>query len=470
MKRRFVAAAAALVLTTLAAVTHAQVPATEPSAASPAPELAIPFERYTLDNGLIVIFHEDHSQPLVVTSLQVHVGSRDEKLGRTGFAHLFEHLMFMGTSRVPIKKFDEWMELEGGANNAQTSQDWTRYFDVAPSHALPLLLWMEADRFQTLGREITQEKLDVQRGVVRNERRDNVENTPYASADVRLPELLFPLGHPYHFDPIGSHEDLLAAEVGDVRAFFDRWYVPQNTSLVVAGDFDSKATRELVASYFGSLAGGPVPGRTAPPPAAPLGGVVRETLEDTVTLPKIIMAWPSPARFAPGDADLDLLASVLTAGKNSRLFSHLVYDQKIAQSVAAHQLPLEQGSYFAIEAVANPGVSLDALERAIDAELGPIASAPVSPSELARALARYELGFVSGLESLLERALQLNDYEQSRGDPGFTAADLARYRAATVSSMLAQARRTFDLEHRVILRVVPRKQEPAPSRKEEPAP
>ncbi|MCC6524236.1 MAG: insulinase family protein [Polyangiaceae bacterium] len=468
MRARAVATSAWLGLALgLATATTARAQAPGPSAAPADP--AISFTRTELPNGLTVLLHEDHTQPLVVVSLQVHVGSRDEKPGRTGFAHLFEHLMFMGTERVPVKKFDDWMELEGGANNAQTSQDWTRYYDVAPSHALPLLLWMEADRLEALGAQIDAAKLEVQRGVVRNERRDSYENEPYARADLRLPELLFPLGHPYHFDVIGSHADLVAAGVADVREFFARWYVPQNTSLVVGGDVDPATVHALVARYFGGLPGGSVPVRAPAPPPARLGGVVRETLPDAVTLPKIIMAWPSPARFAPGDAELSLAASVLGSGKNSRLYRELVYGQKLAQSVRAYQMSLELGSFFAIEVVAQPpdeGETLEGrlarVEQAIDRELARLAAEAPSAEELGRAEVGVEMGFVSGLQSLLGRVLTLNDYQQSRGDPGYLARDLARFRAATAEAVRAAAADTLHLDRRVILRVVPKAEDQAP--------
>ena len=370
--------------------------------------MKIPHQVRKLDNGLTVIFHEDHRQPLVVVNLNVNVGSRDEPAKRTGFAHLFEHLMFMGTQKVPEKMFDAWMEAEGGWNNAWTSNDRTDYYDVAPSHALPLLLWMEADRFGTLGSQIDQAKLDTQRGVVRNERRQQVENTPYGKAELELPGLLFPVGHPYHHPVIGSHEDLEAASVNDVREFFADNYVAPNLSLVVAGDFDADATMALVEKHFGTLPKKDRAERPTPAPVAELTGVVRKEMQDRVTLPKLVMAWLSPALYAPGDAELDLLSEIMTEGKASRLYKALVYDQKIAQNVAAYQGSMALRSHFNVEIVARPGATLEQLERAVDAELDRLRAEPVTAAELSRAKNQYEASFVRRMQSLSTLAAMLN--------------------------------------------------------------
>jgi zinc protease len=430
-------------------------PAQPGSAPYPADvKVDIPFTKTTLPNGLTVIFHEDHTLPFVAVNTLVKVGSHFEEPGRTGFAHLFEHLMFMGTARVPTKMFDAWMEREGGSNNAWTSEDRTDFYDVGPTRSLPLLLWLEADRFSSLGREMTQEKLDAQRDVVRNERRQTSENRPYGKVELRLPELLYPEGHPYHHPVIGSHEDLQAASVGDVKAFFAHWYVPNNASLVVAGDVDPAQVKPEIERLFGWMPRAEVP----PEPAAAtptLKGVVRETLADNVKLPKIVMAWHSPKRYAPGDADLDLLAEILQDGKASRLYKALVYDHPIAQEVTAEQRSQDLSSAFVIEAVAQPHVSLDTLEKAIDAELAKLRAAPPTAEELKRAQNLYETSFVARLESLQERASRLNQYQQSVGDPGYADRDLARYHAATPESVQAIAKQVLDPNARVILRVVP---------------
>jgi predicted Zn-dependent peptidase len=303
---------------------------------------------------------------------------------------------------------------------------------------------------------MTQDKLDVQRGVVKNERRQRSENVPYAKADLRLPELLYPKGHPYHHPTIGSHEDLEAATVDDVKAFFRRWYVPNNASLVVAGDFDPAVIKPIIEKRFGALRNTPVPAAPAVPKVK-LDKVVRETLTDNVELGKIVMAWHSPARYAAGDAELDLLSLILTEGKVSRLYKALVYDQSLAQEVAAYQASSDSGSYFEIDAIAQPGVSLEKLEAAIDAELKKIAAETVSAAELARAQNQYETDFVSRLQSIHRRATTLNLYETFVGDPGFAEKDLDRYRSVTPASLLAITRSTLDPNARVIMHIVPEK-------------
>jgi len=428
-----------------------------------ADDVTIPFTSSKLANGMTVILHEDHSLPIVAVNVTYRVGSRFEALRRTGFAHLFEHLMFMGTRRAPTKMFDAWMEAAGGWNNADTSEDRTEFYDVAPPQALPLLLWLEADRQRDLGPLMTQEKLDAQRDVVRNERRQTSENQPYGVVELRLPELLFPDGHPYHHPVIGSHEDLEAATVADVQAFFAQWYDPANASLVVAGDFDpAAATDEITRLFGGNPSHGVSPDPGVPAAVAPAGDspttlskVVRETVTDRVELPKIVMAWQSPRHFARGDADLDLLASVLTTGKASRLYHSLVYEQKLAQSVEAMQESGAVGSRFVISVIARPQASLEKLEAAIDNEVDRLRKAKVTDEELKRAENGIETSFVSRLQSARARASLLNDYQTELGDPGFAQKDLDRYRKATADDLLATAARVLLPGARVVLRVVP---------------
>ncbi len=418
-------------------------------------KVEIPYTKYALPNGLTVIIHEDHTLPLVAVNTMVRVGSHFEEKGRTGFAHLFEHLMFMGTARAPTKMFDAWMEAEGGSNNAWTSEDRTDYYDIGPSNTLPLLLWLEADRFSSLGKEMTQSKLDAQRDVVRNERRQTSENRPYGKVELRLPELLYPEGHPYHHPVIGSHEDLQAATVDDVKTFFSRWYVPNNASLVVAGDVEPAKVKEAVERLFGGIAKVDVPAENKA--AAPkLTKVVRETLTDRVTLPKVVMAWHSAARFGKGDAEMDLAGEVLQAGKSSRLYKALVYDKNLAQDVRAEQHSQDLSGYFTIEAIAQPGVTLDKLEAAIDEQVKKLVAKPVSKEELTRALNQYEMAFVARLQSVPERASLLNTYQMAVGDPGFIEKDLDRYRKVTATSLHETVKAVLDLNARVVLRIVPK--------------
>jgi zinc protease len=423
-------------------------------------DVAIPYVRTTLANGMTLILHEAHDVPTVVVNVSFGVGSRFEVKGRTGFAHLFEHLMFMGTRRVPTKAFDTWMERAGGWNNAWTSTDRTDYYDVGPPTSLDLLLWMEADRLRDLGPLMTLEKLDAQREVVRNERRQTTENTPYGKAELRLPELLYPEGHPYHHPVIGSHADLEAATVDDVKAFFAKHYDPANASLVVAGDFDPAKVRSRVDRWFGTI-----PSRSVPAdPGAPgfsdatttLKAPIKETIEDTVELEKLILAWQSPKHFGPGDAELDLLANALAMGKASRLYKALVYDQKIAQSVEAQQESQTLGSRFVVGVLARPGVSLDKIEAAVDKELELVKKTPLGDDELTRAKNLYETAFVTRLQSVRDRASLLNGYQAEVKDPGYAPKDLDRYRTATKESIRDIAAKVL-VPARVAIRVVPAK-------------
>lgn len=418
--------------------------------------LKIPYTLHTLHNGLTVILHEDRTQPLVTVNINVNVGSRDEKAKRTGFAHLFEHLMFMGTKRVPEKMFDAWMEAEGGWNNAWTSTDRTDYYDVGPTHVLPLLLWMEADRMSEIGPQMTQSKLDKQRDVVRNERRQQTENQPYGVAELRMPELMFPKGHPYHHPVIGSHEDLEAASVKDVQDFFAEHYVPDNMSLVIAGDFDEKTALPLVQKYFGGLKkGNGTRVRGVPSAPAKLTQVVRETLTDNVTLPKVHFSWLSPAAYKPGDAELDIISDVLTEGKSSKLYNALVYEKQIAQSVSAYQYSRGVRSTFNVEVIAASGVSLEAIEAAVDEVLADLRQNKITDRELNRVKNQYEAGFVNRIQSLNARASMLNTYFASLGNPGYAAQDLQRYMDVTVDDVLQTAKQVLDPNARVIMHIVP---------------
>ncbi len=441
-------------------------PPPPPVPSTPAPTVALPHTVEKLPNGMTVIYHPDHTVPTVVVNVSYSVGSRNEVAGRTGFAHLFEHLMFMGTKRAPTKMFDAWMEAAGGWNNAWTSEDRTDYFDVGPPSALPLLLWLEADRMRDIGPLMTQEKLDAQRDVVKNERRQSYENRPYGKADLRLSELLYPPGHPYHHPVIGSHDDLTAAQVEDVKAFFAKWYDPANASLVVAGDFDPAAIRPLVASHFGSVPSRAKPADTSKTEAAGHHGTAATvtSLTDDVELPRVTLAWTSPAHFAPGDAELDLLGTILGDGKSSRLFRTLVFDKKLAQSVSAHQSSGVLESHFEIEIMLKPGVPFEKVEAVVTGELAAIAKSGPSAEELARAQAGYEAAFVKRLESVRERASILNMYQAEVGRPDYAAEDLQRYRGATAAGVQAAWTKVSE-KPRITLRVSPEKRAEKPGPK-----
>ena len=424
-----------------------------------ADELTIPFSKATLPNGLVVVFSEDHTVPQVVVNIAYDVGSRMERVGRTGFAHLFEHLMFMGTERAPRGAFDAWMEAAGGHNNATTREDLTDYFDIAPSTALPLLLWLEADRMRDLGRLIDTKKLDLQREVVLNERRQSIENRPYGVEELVLPELLWAPEHPYHHPVIGSPADLKAAAVPDVKEFFEKWYDPSNASLVVAGDFDVRETRARIEQWFGSIPTRGTPGKsteTSPPDdRTSLTGVVRRTVSDQVELPKVTLAWQSPRHLAPGDAEMDLLASVLSSGKSSRLYRDLVYEKKIAQSIEAMQESQVLGSAFIVTALARPGVDPAKLEKALFDEVAKLRAEEVTPEELDRAKNVYEMGFVERLQALPERAVLLNTYQTELGDPGYVQRDLERYRHAKAKDLFDYANKVLSPDKVVVLTIAP---------------
>jgi predicted Zn-dependent peptidase len=417
------------------------------------------YEKYALDNGLTVILHVDDALPQVVVDTWYRVGSKDEPRGRSGFAHLFEHLMFMGTARVPGSGFDDLMEAGGGRNNASTSTDCTNYFDIGPSELLPLLLWLEADRLEALGANMTQEKLDLQREVVRNERRQNYEIAPYGEAYLKSFELLYPEQHPYHRTVIGSHADLEAATVADVQRFFAEYYVPNNASLVVAGDFEPEGVKPLIAELFGTLPRGADVVHADAEPVRLVAPTVY-TMTDDVEYAQTNLHWHSPPHLAPGDAELDLLGALLSDGVASRLYQRLVVERELALDVEAYQSSRLLGSIFTISATARPHIELATLEDAIDEVLAELSTRPVSESELARLQAQFEADSLLRLESLQNRADRLNLYEFHWGEPDSFARDLARYQDATPEALGAVARDVLVRDARVVLRVLPEPEPP----------
>ncbi len=423
---------------------------------SPAQNLKV--EKYRLPNGLTVILHEDHTVPLATINTWFYVGSKDEPDRRSGFAHLFEHLMFMGTERVPNNQFDTTMEEFGGQNNASTAEDRTNYYSFGPSNLLKTLLWLDADRLEDLGRTMDQKKLDLQREVVRNERRQNTELQPYGEAYESLNGLLFPKGHPYHTSVIGSHEDLQNAQVQDVKDFFATYYVPNNASLVVAGDFNPKDIKPYIAQVFGTL-----PRRNDPPrkdlTPAKLTSIKRVTMTDQVQNSKTIMAWLSPAAYKKGDAEMSLAASILAGGVSSRLYQRLVVELKLATEVSSFQNSLYLGSYFVIDATAAEGVSQDKLEKAIDTTLHEFVQKGPTADEVKRQAANTQMRIVSGLQSLARKADKLNEYQFYFGEPNSFQREIDLYRNQTPESVRAVAAQVLNPQARLILRVVPRQDE-----------
>jgi len=433
------------------------VAASQPSIA--ASGVHVSYYQFTLPNGLHVILHQDRSVPIVAVNVWYHVGSANEHPGRTGFAHLFEHLMFMGSKDVKQGEFDILLESAGGRNNGSTENDRTNYIIDVPSNALDLALYLESDRMGYLVDAMSPQTVDAQRDVVKNERRQSYENRPYGVAELALSEMLYPDGHPYHWPTIGYMEDLTAASYQDVVEFFKKYYAPNNASLVVGGDIDIEKTRALVEKWFGEIPRGEFVPPIAPP-AAYLTEVKRRTIPDRVQLPRLYLAWLTPAHYQPGDAPMDLVSAVLSGGKNSRLYKRLVYDLQIAQDVEAFQDSGGLGSTFAIVATARPGHTLEEIQKVIDEELDRLRQAPPEPRELERAVNQIEASFYRQMERVggfSGKANQLNAYYTVTGMPDYFTADLARYRALSATDIQAALQRYLPPDRRVELSVVPQK-------------
>ncbi len=416
-------------------------------------KVSLPFEKYTLPNGLDVILSQDRSIPFVQVNIWYDVGSRDETPGRSGFAHLFEHLMFQGSAHMDDDYFQP-LERVGAEVNGTTNTDRTNYFEGVPSDQLPLALWLESDRMGWLLPALTQEKLDNQKEVVRNERRQSYEMRPYGEAWMWLSEAAWPEGHPYHIPTIGRHEDIEAATLEDVTAFFRTWYLPNNATLTICGDFDSDEAKALVEKYFGPIPSGPEPTRPPPPAIVPLASevVVRKT--DEVPLSKVWIAWRSPALFQAGDADLDILSSVLSDGKDSRLYKTLVRDKQIAKDIRAYQASAALGSLYVVEATAAPGHSTDEVVAEVDRVLGELRASGPTPDEVLVSKTNWEAMFYSSLSTISTKADTLSMYNTKAGDPGYIGQDLARYLAVTPASVQA-AMNTWLQPGRVVLHVQP---------------
>lgn len=416
--------------------------------------LELPYQIHTLPNGLTVILHEDHRVPMVAVNVWYHVGSGYEKPGRTGFAHLFEHIMFEGSGHVAEGDFDNLLESVGGTNNGSTNTDRTNYFEILPSSALDMALFLESDRMGFLLDAMSPEKVDGQRDVVKNERRQSYENRPYGMAWIRLMETLYPKGHPYSWPTIGYMEDLTAASYQDVVEFFSRYYRPNNAALVIAGDIDPGQALERVKYWFSEIPAG----EPAPEPASQpfeLSEPAYLTLEDKVQLPRLYLAYPTPSFYEPGDAEMDLLAAILTDGKNSRLYKKLVYELGIAQDVSAYQASRAMESMFILTATARPGHSLDELAAAIDSEMAKIREEPPSSRELQRVVNQRELSTLRSFQSLNQKADALNQYYYYTGNPDYANEDFSRYTSLSVDDLSAMARRYLDPAKRVLLSVVP---------------
>ncbi|PYP49166.1 MAG: insulinase family protein [Gemmatimonadetes bacterium] len=419
--------------------------------------LRVPYTTFTLPNGLQVLLHEDHSVPVVAVNTWYHVGSSDERAGRTGFAHLFEHIMFMGSAHVPTGEFDRLLEAAGADNNGSTTEDRTNYYEDGPANALPLMLYLDSDRLGFLLPEITADKVDIQRGVVQNERRQSYENRPYGLAQENILDRLYPPNHPYHWPVIGSMQDLQAATLEDVRRFFQTYYTPNNATVAIAGDISPRDARALVERYFGDIARGPAVTRT-PPPAVHLTAGVAAVLEDRVQLPRVYDAWHTVKAFADDDAVLDVVANVLAGGRSSRLYRRLVYELQIATDVAAFQDGSRIDGKFEIFATARPGHELAELQRVIDEELEKLAAEGPTAREVERARNTFEAQFLSRMERVGGfggKADQLNFYNYFVGSPDYFQKDLDRYGRVTAAGVQRAAKIYLTGAHRVVLSVVP---------------
>jgi len=441
--------------------TPAPRPATNPpvSSATKSDAISVPYKMFTLANGLTLIVHEDHSVPVVTVNVWYHVGSANEKPGRTGFAHLFEHLMFEGSGHVREGDFDNFLEAAGGSNNASTANDRTNYYIDIPSSALDLALFLESDRLGYMLDVVTPAMVDGQRDVVKNERRQSVENAPYGMARVRIPELLYPKNHPYHWPVIGYMDDLTAANAEDVKEFFRKYYTPQNATLVIAGDVKAEDAKKKAEYWFADVK----PGKPADPieaPPAQLTGVLKETITDRVQLPRLYLSWLTPPGYQPGDAELDVVADVLSGGKNSRLYKRLVYDLQIAQSVTASQGSRKLGSQFDIVITARPSTDapdavLQRIKGIVDEELDKLRQAPPDDREVQRTLNQLEASFYNRMERVGGKADLLNAYYFATGNPDYFNEDLARYRALQPSDIQAAVRRWLPADRRLEFSVLP---------------
>jgi zinc protease len=416
--------------------------------------LALEFEHHTLANGLRLILHRDPALPLVAVNLWYHVGSKNEKPGRTGFAHLFEHMLFQGSQHVPTHEHFRLTQLVGGVANGSTWFDRTNYYETLPAQHLDLGLWLESDRMGFLLPAITQQNLDTQREVVMNERRQRVDNQPYGRASERLHELLYPEGHPYHWPVIGYMEDIAAATLEEVQDFFRTYYTPNNAVLTLAGDFDPEDARQRVEAWFADIP----PGPPIPPVDArlsPLGGERRDFLPRDVHLPRLYIGFRAPAYGQRLWYAGDLLCSVLSAGKSSLLYQDLVYDRQIAQDVGIYVSPYEEVATLMMIATARPGVRIETLEQALFEHLERAAAAPPAAEDFERALNRTLTEHYGALQKLENRADFLSQCATYFDDPGAAAREVERYREIAPEDLRAFADRYCVESERVVVAVVP---------------
>jgi zinc protease len=422
-----------------------------------AEEPKIAYQKFSLPNGLAVYVIEDPKAPTVYEVLWFEVGSKDEVAKRTGFAHLFEHLMFKGSKHLPDGLMDRLLEAAGGWSNAFTSSDMTVYQNVAGSNFLEQMLWMESDRLAGLLDTFDKPKLDNQRDVVLNERRQSYENQPYGMSSLLIQEALWPKNHGYHWSTIGYPADLKAATVGDVAQFFRTYYVPNNATLVIAGAVKLADVKRLVEKYFSWIPRGPEPKRPRYKTPAPITKEIVINTTDDVQVPRVYLTWRGPAGFSAEEPALDTVAAILGDGKSSRLYKRLVYDEKIAQNVSAGFSGEEIGGSFEIVVTAKPGTDPKRLIKEITEEVAKISTTAPDAKELERAQNSQEASFLNGLEPTLSRAIQLASYAVLANDPDYFAKDLARRRAVTTAQVRDVAAKYLKPNARVVLTITPGK-------------
>lgn len=420
--------------------------------------MRIPIESYVLDNGLRVTLSADRRTPIVAVNIWYHVGSANERAGRTGFAHLFEHMLFQGSAHVGANEHFELIQRAGGTLNGSTWLDRTNYFESVPSNQLEVALWLEADRMGRLLAAMTQEKLDTQRDVVKNERRWSVDNQPYGTWWERLPALTFPEEHPFHHSLIGSMDDLSAASLEDIATFFRTFYTPDNAVLTIAGDFEPAGAQAFVERHFGAI-----PRGAGRPPLPPMdvprrfGGWVRQIVEDDVSAPRLFLAFRSPTLGSDDYHVASTCAAILGMRRGSRLHQSLVREQQLASSATAFTYDLSKGTdLLVVDATARPDVSSDALEKAVAAEVDQIHERGVTDSEVQRAVALIETDFVCLMQSAGDRADKLSMFATYFGNPALINDEVSRYRAVTAAQVSAFARERLGADNRASLLYVPR--------------
>ncbi len=423
------------------------------TAAQSAPSVTIPFEDYTLPNGLRVVLAPSKATPTVAVNMWYHVGSKNEVRGRTGFAHFFEHVMFTGSGHVPYGLHDKLTEGVGGFNNGTTSNDRTTYYEQVPSNYLETQLWLESDRMGFLLETLDLAKMNAQRDIVKNERRQGVDNQPYGRVDEILSHATYPRSHPYSWDVIGSLEDLTAATEEDVKSFFRTYYAPNNTILSIAGDFDPAQAKAWITKYFGEFPRGRAFERPNAPPVQ-LAGETRLIYEDRVPVSRLVIQWPTVGEKSPDGQALNLLGAILAGDRTDRLTKALVYDQQAAASIGAGQNTNEDVGEFRITVTPRPGHSLGELETSIDALISKLKSEGPGADELKRARASLELGFLRGLESNLNKAFILADGAGFHNDPGHFKKEYADIGAVTPADVQRVANKYLTAD-RVVLSVVP---------------